>query len=216
MNTSALLATVATTIVIGMVATFATRLAIRLAIIAFVLGGGALTLKAAGDLARTQATKLVDTAKQQIADVPVIGAIADPSQADERAGEGDVVVRVIDGDTVELEHTGRARLIGIDTPETVKPNTPVQCYGPQASAATKRLLPKGTRVRVSFDREHHDHYGRSLVYLFAPSGRMVNATLVRQGYARTLRIEPNTRHAGRFAALQSEARAAHRGLWGAC
>src|SRR3954451_24306016 len=75
------------------------------------------------------------------------------------------IVRVIDGDTVDVTIGGRdehVRLIGIDTPETKKPNTPIQCYGPEASAFTEELLPPGTPVRVERDVEARDDYGRLL------------------------------------------------------
>jgi micrococcal nuclease len=135
------------------------------------------------------------------------------------------VVRVIDGDTIEVSIGGRdedVRYIGIDTPETVKPDTPVQCYGPQASRENHRLV-EGRTVRLVFDRERRDVYGRLLAYVYLPSGsggeggaRMVNAALVRSGYARTLTIPPNTAHAGEFARLQARAGRRGRGLWGRC
>ena len=76
------------------------------------------------------------------------------------------VDRVVDGDTVVLMIDGKkekVRLIGVDTPETVKPNTPVQCYGLEASNALKSMLPKGTQVRVERDEEARDRYRRLLL-----------------------------------------------------
>src|SRR5712691_1165678 len=78
------------------------------------------------------------------------------------------VTRVIDGDTVEVSIAGRddeVRYIGIDTPETVKPGTPIQCFGPEASALNHRLV-EGGRVRLVFDRERRDVYGRLLAYVY--------------------------------------------------
>ena len=78
------------------------------------------------------------------------------------------VVRVIDGDTIEVSIAGAeqyVRYIGVDTPETVKPGTPVQCYGPQASAENHRLV-DGRTVRLVFDRERRDVYGRLLAYVY--------------------------------------------------
>ena len=127
------------------------------------------------------------------------------------------VVRVVDGDTIVADvdgHDEYVRYIGVDTPETVKPDTPVQCYGPQASAENHRLV-EGRAVRLVFDREHRDVYGRLLAYVYAGS-RFVNATLVRDGYARTLAIAPNTAHAPLFDRLASRAGQAGRGLWGRC
>jgi micrococcal nuclease len=130
--------------------------------------------------------------------------------------------RVIDGDTIVVRLAGGARehvrYIGMDTPETVKPNTPVQCWGPAAHALNARLLgPPGTPLTLRFDRELHDRYGRLLAYVArARDGLLVNAQLVRDGAARTLAIAPNTADAGPLAALQAAARSARRGLWGAC
>jgi micrococcal nuclease len=134
------------------------------------------------------------------------------------------VVRVVDGDTIVASVEGDdqyVRYIGVDTPETVKPGTPVQCYGPQASAENHRLV-EGRTVRLVFDRERRDDYGRLLAYVYtrathgAKSSRFVNATLVRDGYARTLTIAPNTAHASLLGRLQARAGKAGRGLWTAC
>jgi micrococcal nuclease len=128
-----------------------------------------------------------------------------------------LVVRVVDGDTIIASVDGEreyVRYIGVDTPETVKPDTPVQCYGPRASARNHRLV-EGRTVRLVLDREVRDDYGRLLAYVHAGS-RFVNAELVRGGYARTLAIEPNTSHAGRLHRLAAQAAREGRGLWGAC
>jgi micrococcal nuclease len=134
------------------------------------------------------------------------------------------VVRVIDGDTIEVTIDGAeedVRYIGVDTPETVKPGSPVQCYGPQASAANHRLV-EGRTVRLVFDAERRDVYDRLLAYVYAEDrgqagkARFVNAALVRQGYAHTLEIAPNTGHAPQLRRLQAQAGRAGRGLWGAC
>ena len=127
------------------------------------------------------------------------------------------VTRVIDGDTIEVSIAGRddeVRYIGIDTPETVKPGTPIQCFGPQASAFNHRLV-EGRAVRLVFDSERRDVYGRLLAYVFV-GHRFVNARLVRLGYARTLTIPPNDAHAGLFHRLARAAGLAGGGLWGAC
>jgi micrococcal nuclease len=127
------------------------------------------------------------------------------------------VSRVIDGDTVEVRIGGvedEVRYIGIDTPETVKPGAPVQCFGPQASAVNHRLV-EGRPARLIFDRERRDVYGRLLAYVYV-GGRFVNAYLVRHGYARTLTIPPNTAHAGLFDRLAQVAGRGGLGLWGSC
>jgi micrococcal nuclease len=129
------------------------------------------------------------------------------------------VVRVVDGDTIQVRLGGakeRVRLIGIDTPETVKPNTPVQCYGRAASAEAHRLL-DGRTVRLVGDVEPRDRYGRLLAYVYRePDGLFVNAELARRGFARQLTIPPNVRFAERFRRLVAEARDAGRGLWSSC
>jgi micrococcal nuclease len=127
------------------------------------------------------------------------------------------VERVIDGDTVILSNgLGSSRLVGVDTPETVKPDTPVQCFGPGASAFTKHVLGAAGRVRYRVALEPVDDYGRSLVYLWLPDGRFFNAMLVRRGYARPLPFPPNTRYAQLFQRLAEEAARRGRGLWGRC
>jgi micrococcal nuclease len=96
----------------------------------------------------------------------------------------------------------------------VKPGEPVECFGPQASDFAHRLL-EGETVRLEFDRERRDVYDRLLAYAYV-GDRFVNAELIRGGYARTLEIEPNTRHAEQLARLEADAGAAGLGLWGAC
>jgi micrococcal nuclease len=135
------------------------------------------------------------------------------------------VVRVVDGDTIKVRLDGaggteRVRYLGIDTPESVKPGTPVQCYAKAASHANERLV-GGRRVRLEGDVEPRDRYGRLLAYVWlAGAGsdprRSVNAALVRDGDAQTLTIPPNVRHAGLFRALATQARRAGRGLWATC
>jgi micrococcal nuclease len=127
------------------------------------------------------------------------------------------VIRAIDGDTVEVRIGGEAedvRYIGVDTPETVKPDTPVQCFGPRASAFNHRLV-EGRRVRLVFGVERRDVYGRLLAYVYL-GDRFVNASLIRRGLARTLTIPPNDRFAPLLRGLELSAARAGRGLWGAC
>jgi micrococcal nuclease len=134
-------------------------------------------------------------------------------------GVAATVTRVVDGDTIHVDLGGTdetVRYIGIDTPESVKPDTPVQCFAKQAAAANARLV-RGQDVRLRFDAERRDRFGRLLAYVFrSDDGTFVNEQLVRDGDARPLRIAPNTRYAARFRSLAAEARAADRGLWKAC
>lgn len=143
-----------------------------------------------------------------------------PWEGDPNAGPAAadaVVTRVVDGDTIEARIEGTVedvRLIGVDTPETVKPGAPVQCFGLRASHFTKRRL-SGHRVRLVFGRERRDVYGRLLAYVYV-GGRFFNPVLVRRGLARTLTIPPNDRFAPRFRRLELAAARAGRGLWGGC
>jgi micrococcal nuclease len=128
-----------------------------------------------------------------------------------------LVVRVVDGDTLEVRIGGEVedvRLIGIDTPETVDPDSPVQCFGPRASRFAHRLL-DGRRVRLVLGVERRDDYGRLLAYAYI-GHRFVNTELLRRGLARTLSIPPNTAHRALFERLELAAGRVGRGLWGAC
>lgn len=130
------------------------------------------------------------------------------------------VTHVVDGDTIDLRFAAgveRVRLLGIDTPETVKPNTPVQCFGPEASTRTKALLPPGTKVRVTRDAAARDRYGRLLLYVYrSGDSAFINQALVSEGFARILSIAPNTAHAGELSAAAAAAQRAGRGLWSRC
>jgi micrococcal nuclease len=129
------------------------------------------------------------------------------------------VTKIVDGDTIHVQVGGRrekVRYIGVDTPETHKPGTPVQCYGRSASAFNARLVAE-RRVELRTDAETRDRYGRLLAYVYRrPDGMFVNAELVRRGFATILTIPPNVAHAQEFLRLQRAARQAGRGLWGAC
>jgi micrococcal nuclease len=129
------------------------------------------------------------------------------------------LVKVVDGDTIDVTIDGtkeRVRLIGIDTPETKKPNTPVQCFGPEASAFTTSLLPKGTPLHLERDVEARDKYGRLLAYAYLADGTFVNFEIIRRGYAHVLTIPPNVAHADEFVGAARAAHAADAGLWGGC
>ena len=135
-------------------------------------------------------------------------------------GSNALVVRVIDGDTIDASFHGkneRIRLIGVDTPETRKPNTPIQCWGPEASAFTKHTLPEGTAVLIVRDLEARDDYGRLLGYVYrSGDGLFVNLELAAEGFAKPLTIKPNDAHAAEFISAARAAEASDLGLWGAC
>jgi micrococcal nuclease len=143
-----------------------------------------------------------------------VGMLATPSQAQERPTVA--VSRVIDGDTIEIspaiDGIEDVRLIGVDTPETVDPNTPVQPYGPQASRFTTQQL-EDERVQLDFDQEREDQFGRLLAYVHLSDGTLFNETLLRQGYAQLYIVPPNDKYEARFRAAQQEARDVQRGLW---
>lgn len=129
------------------------------------------------------------------------------------------VERVVDGDTVEVTlSTGRERirLLGIDTPETVHPTKPTECFGPEASARLAELAPVGAELRIERDVELRDRYGRLLAYLWSSDGTFINEALVADGFARTLPIDPNRAHRATLADAESTARQAGVGLWSAC
>jgi micrococcal nuclease len=132
------------------------------------------------------------------------------------------VVRAVDGDTLRVETGGSeryVRLLGIDTPETHRPGTPVECGGPEAAAALRALAPPGTRVTLERDpgQDEHDRYGRLLAYVRLPGDRLVESELLRSGWARTYVFGGRAvaRH-GEFRRVEALARAAGRGAWSAC
>ncbi|MCH8200824.1 MAG: thermonuclease family protein [Chloroflexi bacterium] len=127
-----------------------------------------------------------------------------------------LVVRVVDGDTIEVEVDGetyKVRYIGIDTPETVDPRRPVGCFGEEASAANKALV-EGLIVGLEGDVSDTDRFGRLLRYVWLNSQEMVNAILVRDGYAQASAYPPDVRYQELFDGLEAGARSAGRGLWG--
>lgn len=125
----------------------------------------------------------------------------------------------VDGDTVAVKMNGKVetvRFVGIDTPETHKPNTPVQCYGPAAAAFTKNII-GNNRVRLVSDSlsTDRDRYDRLLRYVYLPDGTLVNEKLVQNGYAFYYPYFPFTK-SKTFEADQRAAMAANKGLWGNC
>jgi micrococcal nuclease len=130
------------------------------------------------------------------------------------------VVATIDGDTIVVEIGGveeHVRFIGIDTPETVAPERPVECFGPEASARTESLLPAGTDVILERDVEARDRYGRLLAYITrAEDGMLVNLQLVEEGMAEARSYPPNTARDRDLSQAEARARGARAGLWGVC
>lgn len=131
-----------------------------------------------------------------------------------------VVVRPVDGDTVLVRIGGSeesVRLIGIDTPESVSRQRPVECFGPEAKRRTAELLPAGTVVRLERDVEARDAYDRLLAYVLrVDDGVLVNLLLVTEGYAESAPFPPNTAHQAELDRAMADAKAQQRGLWPAC
>jgi micrococcal nuclease len=132
-------------------------------------------------------------------------------------GQAAPVTRVVDGDTIHVTLDGRdqaVRLTGVNTPETVAPNQPVECYGREASDFTKAHL-TGKTVSLEKDVSETDRFGRLLRYAWL-DGALFNETLVREGYAQVSTFPPDVKYVERFLAAQRAAQAERKGLWGAC
>lgn len=133
------------------------------------------------------------------------------------------LVRIIDGDTIVVHISGQSgeetvRLIGIDTPETKKPDTPVQCYGREATAFTTQLL-TGKKIWLERDVSDRDHYGRLLRYIWVEQGSsylLANEEIVRLGFGAAGDYPPDTRYHDRLFAALDHARSQRLGMWGAC
>ncbi len=165
----------------------------------------------------------------------VVSSCASPTQSNNGpqslANEGIKVIetkvdRVVDGDTIQVYLKGKkehVRLIGVDTPETVKEDSPVEHYGPEASNYTKKAL-TGKMVYLEFDVGERDRFGRPLAYVWLEKpksdsdgevrAKMFNAQLLVQGYGRIITIPPNVKYVDNFKKYQTEARNNKRGLWG--
>ena len=132
------------------------------------------------------------------------------------ATESGKVVRVVDGDTIKVSIAGRVetvRLIGVDTPETVDPRRAVEFFGKNASEFTRKLsLDKDVRLERDPQGDTRDTYGRLLRYVYLPTGTLLNAEIIRQGYGHAYTRFPFAEMEA-FRALEREAREAGRGLW---
>jgi micrococcal nuclease len=142
------------------------------------------------------------------------GGSGAPDRAGGSADDRVVVVGDIgDGDSFRLEDGERIRMIGIDTPEVDEG----ECFATEARDALRELLPRGTAIRLRFDEERTDRFGRTLAYVHRDADDLfVNLELVRLGYAEPLVVPPNVAHADEIAASSSDALAERLGRWGAC
>jgi micrococcal nuclease len=122
-----------------------------------------------------------------------------------------LVQRVIDGDTVAVAGIGTVRLIGVDTPETVDPRKPVERFGQEASTFLRAMV-QNKVVRLDYDQQRTDKYGRTLAYLYLPDGTFVNAEIVKEGFGHAYTAFP-FRYMEEFRGYEREARGANRGLW---
>lgn len=150
---------------------------------------------------------------------PPIDSVIEPTQtgpADDRSNQNQPghdtgqVMSIHDGDTISVKLDSQkvnVRLIGIDTPELV-----INEYGVTATEYTRKLL-QGKSVKLFYDVEKYDKYGRTLAYVYLPDGTFINANLVEEGYAWVMKIQPNTAHAVEFEKLQGEAQGWQRGIW---
>ena len=120
---------------------------------------------------------------------------------------------VHDGDTLFLADGTKVRLLGIDTPEV---GENLECYGEEATALLRSLLPEGTAVSVLSDVQPLDQYGRSLLFVYTQDGELVNLTLIEQGAAEAVVLEPNLLFADELEAAEDAAQSAGTGMWGAC
>lgn len=139
------------------------------------------------------------------------------SNTEAQRGELVKVVRVVDGDTIDVEINGKTepvRYIGIDTPETVDPRKPVQCFGVEASKKNKELV-EGKMIRLEKDITDRDKYNRLLRYVWL-GDTLINQSLVEQGYAKSYSYPPDIKYQDKFVAAEKQARDNKLGLWTAC
>ena len=143
---------------------------------------------------------------------------AQPASSNENLPRGQLVeakvVRVVDGDTIQVDINGylyKVRYIGIDTPETVHPTKPVEYFGKEASEKNRELV-EGKTVLLEKDVSEVDKYGRLLRYVWVDD-MMVNAELVRLGYAQVVTYPPDVKYQEYFVQLQREAQEGGLGLW---
>jgi micrococcal nuclease len=129
------------------------------------------------------------------------------------------ITQVVDGDTIEIDMAGqreKIRMIGVDTPETKKPDSPVQCFGPQASDfAKKTLTGKSVRLEADPTNDNRDRYGRLLRYVYLQDGTLFEEMLITQGYGFAYTLFAFQKKEA-FTKLQERAQTAKAGLWAAC
>lgn len=130
------------------------------------------------------------------------------------------VTSVVDGDTFKASVRGKeitVRVLGINTPETVDPRKPVECYGPEASAEAKRsLTDRKVELKQNPDREARDRYGRYLAYVYRDDGLFYNEYMIENGYAREYTYGTAYSLQSEFKGIEKKAQKEGKGLWGKC
>lgn len=149
--------------------------------------------------------------KEDVRQEPEQQVIAEVAEQENVPEEVFKVTRVVDGDTIQLENGQKVRYIGIDTPETVDPRKPVQCFGKEASDKNKELV-EGQEVRLVKDTSETDKYDRLLRYVYV-GDTFVNDYLVRNGYAHSSSYPPDIKNQDQLRLAEQEARENKRGLW---
>jgi len=210
------------------------RLAVLLLVVAFGLGGcaGSSSADATGTLTATRSPAA--TQSPTGTPTPTAPGAATPAESQDAAtaspppaspppastdGNPAVLTRVVDGDTIHALLAGsdeKVRIIGLDSPETNKPGTPVECFAREATAAAKRLLPIGTHIRLQADptQDSRDRYGRLLAHVILPDGRLFAEVMIETGFA-THYVYDNVPsiYADRLSAAQDRAISTKSGLW---
>lgn len=151
--------------------------------------------------------------------VTAVGSVTGAAQPTSTVGIPAVLARVVDGDTIHATIGGTdetIRIIGLDSPETVKPGTPVECFAREATTAAKRLLPIGAPIRLQSDptQAARDRYGRLLAHVILPDGRLFAEVMIEGGFATHYVYDgvPSI-YADRLSAAEDRAIAAEAGLW---
>ncbi|MDP8289779.1 MAG: thermonuclease family protein [Candidatus Susulua stagnicola] len=122
-----------------------------------------------------------------------------------------IVTRVIDGDTIVINNKEKIRLIGVDTPESVHPSKSVEYFAKEASVFTKRIC-EDKVVKLEYDWQRYDKYGRTLAYVYLEDGTFINAEIIKQGYGFVYTKFP-FKYMIEFKKYQQLAREEERGLW---
>jgi len=161
---------------------------------------------------------LLNNAKILLAVFIIAFAIVDISCSSESKKNNTLwsVKRIVDGDTFVVQDGSKKglkiRLIGVNCPETKHPRKPVEYFGKEATQYMKKLI-ADKEVKLEYDIERKDRYGRTLAYVYLKNGTFVNAKLVEEGYAQVATYPPNVKHTAMFVKLQRHARENNKGLW---